>query len=85
MHTGYTPTQGPRPRQVREVEPEPRWVVCLVEHLTPADGHWGQVPVTFPELSAEVKLPHAVGTSQSGASSVGEQSGVLPCRTAGCT
>lgn len=35
----------------------------LVEHLNPSDGHWGQVPVTFPEMSAKAKLSHVVGTS----------------------
>lgn len=38
-------------------------MVCFMEHLNPSDGYWGQVPVTFPEMSAKAKLLHVVGTS----------------------
>lgn len=33
------------------------WFV-LCNNLNLSDGHWGQVPVTFPDMSAKAKLPH---------------------------
>lgn len=45
------------------MKPEAGWVVCLMEHLNPSDGHGGQVLVTFLEMSAKAKVLHEVGTA----------------------